>query len=176
MRGGVWRGGRPQPRVNGSHGGGGTPGPGLEGLWGSHLPPPPAPTWRPALLPSPTRGPGRVIKPSRPGGGGLGGSGFLCLFLLPPPREGAMPRAFPWGRGAHLEVVNGGGGAADQTRHWVRNVPSALLGAGGGTGDCPSPGVGAGCSSAASKGRLCWSLSSSMASERVFVPWYPCPC
>ena len=87
-----------------------------------------------------------------------------------------MPRAFPWGRGAHLEVVNGGGGAADQTRHWVRNVPSALLGAGGGTGDCPSPGVGAGCSSAASKGRLCRSLSSSMASERVFVPWYPCPC
>lgn len=51
----------------------------------------------------------------------------------------------------------------DQTRHWVRNVPSALLGAGGGR-----------------RGRgaalLCWLLSSTVAPERVFVPGDPYSC
>ncbi|XP_042783620.1 kiSS-1 receptor [Panthera leo] len=87
-------GGRRQLRVNGGHGG---PRQGPGELWGSHLPPPPTPTWRPALLPSPTGRPGRVIKPGRPGGGRLGGGEWLPLAssFCPPKRRGVLPGAFP---------------------------------------------------------------------------------
>lgn len=95
------------------------------------------------------------------------------LFLQPPLKGGALPGVFPWGGGACLEVVKGGGGAVDQTRHWVRNVLSALLGAGGGDHQWEGR-RGVGCCFAMLATLLCWSLSSTVAPERVFVPRDAC--
>lgn len=74
--------------------------------------PPPAPTWRPALLPSPTRRPGRVIKPSRPGGGRLGGEWLpLASSFCPPNRRGGVAWSVSVGRGGLvLKLSNVGEG------------------------------------------------------------------
>lgn len=107
-------------------------------LWGSHRPPSThyqPQHWRPALFPSPTPPPGRVIKPSRPGSGGQSlGEGLPLAFSLCVPHPTSK-------RGCHFLHFRRGVCSAPSCQRWGTGIdhvrqcpemsPSAVLGSGG---------------------------------------------